>query len=160
MMMMMMMMTMTMTMTMTTTMTTTTTLLSLFFLFFFLFLLSNFLSPMAVSKVCELAGLRKFGSAEEKFGPLARGHGARKCALQTLPGGGGVPRLDRNFHVYFGYIYTVYDTVSLGDIYYCNFSLQTAYLFPTGFISCFLLHELDLSSDLEVHWPPWARLAS
>ena len=36
--------------------------------------------------VCEMAGLRKFGSAEEKFGPLARGHGARKCALQTLPG--------------------------------------------------------------------------
>ena len=37
-----------------------------------------------------MAGLRKFGSAEEKFGPLARGHGARKCALQTLPGGEGV----------------------------------------------------------------------
>eukprot|EP00435_Cladocopium_sp_Y103_P030006 s802_g7.t1 len=36
--------------------------------------------------VCELSGLRKFGSAEEKFGPLARGHGARLCALQTLPG--------------------------------------------------------------------------
>lgn len=38
-------------------------------------------------EVCELSGLRKFGSAEEKFGPLARqGHGARLCALQTLPG--------------------------------------------------------------------------
>lgn len=36
--------------------------------------------------VCELSGLRKFGSAEEKFGPLAReAQGARRCALQALP---------------------------------------------------------------------------
>ncbi|CAJ1453336.1 unnamed protein product, partial [Effrenium voratum] len=36
--------------------------------------------------VCELAGLRKFGSAEEKFGPLAReANGSRRCALQILP---------------------------------------------------------------------------
>ena len=37
-------------------------------------------------EVCELSGLRKFGSAEEKFGPLAReAQGARRCALQALP---------------------------------------------------------------------------
>ena len=36
--------------------------------------------------LCELAAMRKFGSSEEKFGPLAReADGARRCALSVLP---------------------------------------------------------------------------
>ncbi|CAE7438604.1 RTCA [Symbiodinium sp. CCMP2592] len=36
--------------------------------------------------LCELAAMRKFGSSEEKFGPLARqANGARRCALSLLP---------------------------------------------------------------------------
>ena len=36
--------------------------------------------------LCELAAMRKFGSSEEKFGPLAReANGARRCALSVLP---------------------------------------------------------------------------
>ena len=38
------------------------------------------------SLLCELAAMRKFGSSEEKFGPLAReAGGARRCALSWLP---------------------------------------------------------------------------
>jgi len=36
--------------------------------------------------LCEVVGLRKFGGAEEKFGPLAReAGGSRRAALQALP---------------------------------------------------------------------------
>ena len=36
--------------------------------------------------LCQLAAMRKFGSAEEKFGPLAsEAGGARRCALSALP---------------------------------------------------------------------------
>lgn len=36
--------------------------------------------------VCEVAGLRKFGSAEEKFGPLAREAGGARSLTKRLQG--------------------------------------------------------------------------